>query len=72
MGRLPTLAIGTFAFLVSMLSLVFIVTNTGQFDTVILDDHAVGGTSDRFVALVIGGLCGAVAAVCAIRLRKPD
>jgi hypothetical protein len=45
MSRLPTLAIGTFAFLISMLSLVFIVTNTGpQFDTVIINDHVVGGT----------------------------
>ena len=34
MSRLPTVAIGTFAFLISMLSLVFIATNSGpQFDT---------------------------------------
>ena len=73
MSRLPTLVIGTFAFLISMLSLVFFVTNTGpQFDHVIINDHVVGGTSDRFAAFVIGGLFGAVAVVCAIRLRRPN
>jgi hypothetical protein len=73
MSRLRTLAIGTFAFLISLLSLVFIVTNIGrQFDTVIINDHVVGGTSDKFAAFVIGGLSGAVAVVCAIRLRRTD
>lgn len=72
MGRLHTLAIGTFAFLISMVSVVFFATNAGpQFDTVIIDDHVVGGPSDRFVALVIGTLSGAVAVVCAIRPRRP-
>lgn len=72
MSRLPALAIGTFAFLISLLSPVFFATNAGlQFDTVIIDDHVVGGPSDRFVALVIGTLSGAVAVVCAIRLRRP-
>ena len=71
MGRLATLVIGTFAFLISLLSLVFIVTNTGpQFDTVIINDRVVGGAADKFVAFVIGGLAGAVAVVCARRLRN--
>ena len=71
MSRLPTLAIGTFAFLIAMLSLVFIVTNTGpQFDSVIINDHVVGGTSDKVSAFAIGTLSGAVAVICAIRLRR--
>ena len=46
MNRLPTLALGIFAFLISMLSLVFIVTNTGpQFDTVIINDQVYGETT---------------------------
>jgi len=73
MSRLPTLAVGTVAFLISMLSLVFIVTNTGpQFDTVIINDYVVGGTSDKLAAFAVGGLSGAVAVVCALRLRRPD
>ena len=71
MNRLSIVAIGTIAFLISMLSLVFIVTNTGsQFDTVIINDHVVGGTSDKLAAYAIGSLSGAVAMICAIRLRK--
>jgi len=52
MNRLSTtLAIGTAAFLIAMLSLVFIVTNTGpQFDTVIINDHVGGGTGDKLTA----------------------
>lgn len=73
MGRLPTLAIGTFAALISLLCLVFFATNAGpQFDTVIINDHVEGGPGDRVVALVVGALSGAVAVVCGIRLRKPD
>lgn len=73
MGRLPTLALGTFATLISLLCLVFFATNAGpQFDTEIMNEHVVGGPSDRFAALVIGALSGAVAVVCGIRLRKPD
>lgn len=73
MNRLAALGLGTFAFLFSMLCLLFIVTNTGpQFDTVIINDHVVGGTSDRLAAFVIGGLSGAVAVICAIRLRRPE
>ena len=73
MGRLPTLGTGTFAFLISLLSLVFFATNAGpKFDAVIINDHVVGGPIDRFVALVIGALSGAVAVVCAIRLRRPS
>ena len=71
MDRLPTLALGTAAFLIALLSLVFIVTNTGpQFDTVIINDHVVGGTGDKFAAYAIGTLSGAIAVICAIRLRK--
>jgi len=71
MNRLSTVAIGTAAFLVAMLSLVFIVTNTGpQFDTVIINDHVVGGTGDKLAAFAIGSLSGAVAVICAIRLRR--
>ena len=71
MNRLATLAIGTVAFLIAMLSLVFIVTNTGpQFDTVIINDHVVGGTGDKLSAFVIGSLSGAVAVICATRLRR--
>jgi hypothetical protein len=73
MNRLPTLALGTFAFLISIVSLVFFATNAGpQFDTVIINDQVVGGTSDTLAALLIGSLSGAVAVVCAIRLRRPD
>ena len=73
MNRLPTLAIGTVASLIAMSSLVFIVTNTGpQFDAVIIDDHVVGGTSDRLTAWVIGSVSAAVAVTCAIRLRRLD
>ena len=70
MSRLPTVAIGTVAFLIAILTLVFIVTNTGQFDTVIINDHAVGGTGDKLAAFAIGCLSGAVAVICAIRLRR--
>lgn len=56
-----------------MLCLVFFVTNTGpQFDTVIINDHVEGGISDKLAAFAIGGLSGAVAVVCALRLRRPD
>jgi hypothetical protein len=68
-----SVAIGTFAFVIAMLSVVFIVTNTGpQFDAVIVNDHVVGGTGDKLAAFVIGSLSGAVAVICAIRLRKLD
>ena len=70
MNRLTTIAVGTVSFVVAMLSLVFIVTNTGQFDSVIIDDRVVGGTGDKVTAFAIGTLSGAVAAICAIRLRK--
>ena len=70
MNRLPTVAIGTVSFLIAILSLVFIVTNTGQFDTVIINDHVVGGTGDKLTAYAVGTLSGAVAVICAIRLRR--
>lgn len=71
MSRLATLSIGAFAFLISMLSLGFIATNAGpQFDTVIINDHVLGGTVDKFVAFVIGALSGPVAVACARRLRR--
>ena len=73
MDRLSAVAIGTGAFVISMVCLVFIVTNTGpQFDTVIINDHVVGGTSDKLVAYAIGTLSGALAVICAIRLRRGD
>ena len=71
MNRLPTVAVGTVSFLIAMLCLVFIVTNTGpQFDTVIFNDHVEGGTSDKLTAFAVGTLSGAVGVICAIRLRK--
>ena len=70
MDRLSTVAIGTISFVIAVLSLVFIVTNTGQFDSVIIDDHVVGGTGDKITAFAVGTLSGAVAVICAIRLRK--
>ena len=73
MKRLSTVAIGTVALLIAMLSLVFIVTNTGpQFDTVIINDHVVGGTGDKLAPFAIGSLSGTVAVICAIRLRRHD
>lgn len=70
MNRLPTVAIGTVSFLIAILSWVFIVTNKGQFDTVIINDHVVGGTGDKLTAYAVGSLSGAVAVICAIRLRR--
>lgn len=72
MNRLSALVVGAPAFLIAMLCLAFIVTNTRQFDSVIINDHVVGGTSDRFAAFAVGGVSGAVAVACAIRLRRPD
>jgi hypothetical protein len=71
MNRFSTVAIGTAAFMIAMLSLLFIVTYTGpQFDTVIINDHVVGGTGDKLTAYAVGTLSGAVALICAIRLRR--
>ena len=71
MNRLPLVAIGTVAFLTSMLSLVFIVTNTGdRFDTVIINGRVAGEAADTITAFTIGILSGAIAVICAIRLRR--
>ena len=70
MDRLSTVAIGTISFVIAMLSLVFIVSNTGQFDSVIINDHVVGGTADKLTAFAVGTVSGAVAVICAIRLRR--
>jgi len=70
MKRLPTVAIGIVSFLIAILSLVFIVTNTRQFDTVIINDHVVGGTGDKLTAYAVATLSGAVAVICLIRLRR--
>ena len=73
MTRSLTVAIGTAGSLVAVLSLLFIVMNIGpQFDTVIINDHVVGGTGDKLAAFAIGSLAGAVAVICAIRLRRHD
>ena len=71
MGKLTTLAIGTPALLIALLCLAFVAMSSGpQFDAVIINDHVVGGTWDRFAAFVIGSLSGAVAVFCGIRLWK--
>lgn len=70
MNRLSAVAIGTVSFLIAILSLVFIVTNTGQLDAVIINDHVAGGAGDKLTAFAVGTLSGAVAVICAIRLRR--
>ena len=62
-GRFPwDLLVGILGTIVAGLSVRFVIVNSGQqFDTVILNDHVVGGTFDKMVALAVATVFGGAA-----------
>jgi hypothetical protein len=65
------LIVGIPAFAIALLCALFVWTYTGpQFDIVIVNDHEIGGTFDRVVALVLATLFGAVGIFSALRFHR--
>src|SRR5688572_5613903 len=65
------LVIGIPAFAIALLCGLFVWTYTGpQYDIEIINNHEIGGTSDRVVALIVATFFGAVGISSLLRLRR--
>ena len=67
------LVVGIPAFAIALLCALFVWIYTGpQFDIVIVNDHEIGGTFDRVVALVLATISGGVGTFMFLRLHRLD
>jgi hypothetical protein len=65
------LVMGIPAFAIALLCGLFVWTYTGpQYDIQIINDHEIGGTFDRVVALAVATFCGALGIFSALRLQR--
>jgi hypothetical protein len=65
------LLIGVPGFALASLCALYVWTYTGpQFDIVFINDHQIGGTFDRVIAIVLATISGGVGIVTFLRFRK--